>query len=83
MCRQALIVTQQLAETDQFDSYVTRALLHVRPALTFGRSAKAEPAARIEDCVWYWWQDFPHATLEHTLALISQLCLAFLVKKLQ
>ena len=51
MCSQALNVAQQLAETDQFDSYVTRALQPVRPVLTFGRSAKAEPAARIEDCV--------------------------------
>ena len=62
MCSQALIVTHQLAEKDQFDSYLTQVLFPLRPVLSFGRSAAAEPAASVETCVWYWWKDCPYAT---------------------
>ena len=60
-------MTHPLAEEDQFDTYLNQALQPLRPVLTFGRSAKAEPAARIEHCVWYWWKDCPLAKLEQCI----------------
>ena len=50
-------MTHSLAELDQFDSYLNEVLFPLRPVLCFGRSAKAEPAACVEECVWHWWKD--------------------------
>ena len=64
-------MTHSLAEVDQFDSYLNEVLFPLRPVLCFGRSAKAEPAACVEECVWHWWKDRPQPNLLQMLDVTS------------
>ena len=54
---QALVMTHEGTDYRQFDTYLWRKLAPVRPLLSFGRSATAEPRTKPQYCVWHWWQD--------------------------
>ncbi len=54
---QAFILSHELTPKDDMDTYLARQLSPLRPMISFGRAAKADPVCKSEECVWYWWKD--------------------------
>jgi hypothetical protein len=54
---QAFILSHELTPKNQMDTYLARQLSPLRPMISFGRAAKADPVCKPEECVWYWWKD--------------------------
>ena len=64
---QAFILSHELTPKNDMDTYLARQLSPLRPMISFGRAAKADPVCKPEECVWYWWKDVqwkqPHTHL--------------------
>lgn len=56
---QALVLTHELTNESDFDTYLARRLAPVRPLISFGRSAKAWPECEAQVAVFCWWRDPP------------------------
>jgi hypothetical protein len=54
---QAFILSHELSPTKEMDTYLARQLKPLRPMISFGRAAKADPECKTHECVWYWWKD--------------------------
>lgn len=54
---QALILTHELTDEADFDTYLARELAPVRPLISYGRSAKAWPECEAAVAVFAWWRD--------------------------
>jgi hypothetical protein len=54
---QAFILSHELSDKKDMDTYLARQLSPLRPMISFGRAAKADPVCKPEECVWYWWKD--------------------------
>lgn len=54
---QVIVLTHELSDPNHFDTYLVDALKPARPLLFFGRSTKATPGCKPDECVWYWWKE--------------------------
>jgi hypothetical protein len=54
---QAFILSHELSPKEEMDTYLARQLKPLRPMISFGRAAKADPECKTHECVWYWWKD--------------------------
>ena len=54
---EVLILTHELTDEGDFDTYLARELSPVRPLISFGRSAKAWPTCEAKVAVFSWWRD--------------------------
>ena len=61
----ALVLSHELANEKEFDTYLVNELQPVRPLICFGRSAAAPPTIAKEDAVRCWWQDLPTGSRKH------------------
>jgi hypothetical protein len=46
-----------MSENKDKDTYLATQLSPLRPMISFGRAARADPVCKPEECVWYWWKD--------------------------
>jgi hypothetical protein len=64
---QAFILSHELTPEEEMSTCLARQLSPLRPMISFGRAAKADPVCKPEECVWYWWKDVqwkqPHTHL--------------------
>jgi hypothetical protein len=54
---QALVLTHELSRPEDYDGYLPRVLAPLRPVLSFGRSARAWPPAKVNSAVFHWWRE--------------------------
>jgi hypothetical protein len=51
------VLSHELAHPDSYDSYLVEKLRPLRPLYSFGRSARAFPASKVNLAVLAWWRD--------------------------
>jgi hypothetical protein len=72
---QAFILSHEMSEPKDMDTYLARTLSPLRPMISFGRAAKAQPECKPDECVWYWWKDI-YGMQPHIQISVLPVCLS-------
>ena len=54
---QVLVIMHELSDREQYDDYLARVLAPAKPMIVLGRSARAHPPRKVEECLWHTWKD--------------------------
>lgn len=56
-CRQAIVISHELSNPDEYDTHLTDMLTPLRPLICMGRSRLAGPSCRPDESLFHFWKD--------------------------